>query len=76
MNFKHEDTLLLVSAMALLIGASALAWETGGRVFAVLVAIILSFAGGVGLLLNVYRSRRKDDRALKEHIQSLLPFLP
>jgi predicted O-methyltransferase YrrM len=72
MNFKHEDTLLLVSAMALLIGASALAWETGGRVFAVLVAIILSFAGGVGLLLNVYRSRRKDDRALKEHIQSLL----
>ncbi|MFP4228401.1 MAG: class I SAM-dependent methyltransferase [Salinivenus sp.] len=72
MNFKHEDTLLLVSATALLIGASALAWAAVGGVFAVLVAIILSFAGGVGLLLNVYRSRTKDDRALKEHVQSLL----
>jgi predicted O-methyltransferase YrrM len=72
MNFKHEDTLLLVSTTALLVGASALAWSTVGDVFAVLVAIILSFAGCVGLLLNVYRSRRKDDRALEKHVQSLL----
>ena len=72
MNFKHEDTLLLVVATALLIAASALAWGMMGGVFAVLVAIVLSFAGVVGLVLNVYRSRAKDDRALKEHVQSLL----
>jgi predicted O-methyltransferase YrrM len=72
MHFKHQDTLILVTATALLVAATAIAWTAVGRVFAVLVAVVLSFAGGVGLLLNVYRARAKDDRALKEHVQSLL----
>lgn len=72
MNFKYEDTQLLLGATGLLILAAALAWGLVGGVFAVLVTVILAFAGIVGLILNVYRSRTEDDRQHREHLQALL----
>lgn len=72
LNFKHQDTRLLLSATVLLAVLSTLVWWGAGARVALLVTVILSFAGLAGLLLNVYRSRLHDDRRYKEHIQALL----
>lgn len=72
MNFKHEDTQLLVAASVLLIGVSGSVWWQVGADAGLWVAVVLSFAGLVGLSLNVYRTRVQDDIANKKHVQALL----
>lgn len=72
MNFKHEDTQLLIAAAVLLIGLSGGTWGLMGADAGLWVAVVLSFAGLVGLSLNLYRTRVQDDIAHKKHVQALL----
>jgi predicted O-methyltransferase YrrM len=72
LNFKYEDTGLLVTATLLLIGIAASTHALFGATVALLATGIAGFAALFGLLLNVYRTRALDDAARNEHLQSLL----
>ncbi|PEN12324.1 hypothetical protein CRI94_14985 [Longibacter salinarum] len=72
MNFKHQDTQITVAYAAILILLSAGVYYLVNAEVAVLATLVAGLTGIVGLVLNVYRSRAKDDIAQNEHIQALL----
>jgi predicted O-methyltransferase YrrM len=72
LNFKYEDTGLLVTATLLLTGIAVITHVIAGATTALLATGIAGFVAIFGLLLNIYRTRALDDIAHNEHIQALL----
>ena len=70
LHFKHEDTQLLITAAALLVVLSAVAWLWVGEAALLLaLALILVMLGG--LQLNIHRLRQVADEKQLRHVQAL-----
>lgn len=72
MFFKHADTKLLVASLVLfLLVTGAAAWGLGA-VAGLYVALTLALGLVVGVQLNLYRKRQRDDELNRRHLQALL----
>lgn len=72
MFFKHADTQLLVASLvAFVLLTVAAAWGLGA-VAGLYVGVTLALGLLLGVQLNLYRKRRRDDEQHQRHVQALL----